>query len=143
MKRVYSFFVIFSLCLLMGCRTSVPASTEKNPNETIYVKTVDGKKSTHITLPKDTPEETKRQIEADKIKSMIDPHAQGDTIYYIKNETGLDSVALKMPKGIPDEEKRRIENQVISQMREGNVKDSIIEVKAHINSVKVGDKIYK
>ena len=144
MNRIYSFFVIFSLCLLVGCRTSVPTSIEKIPNETItyYVKTVDGKDFTHITLPKDIPDETK----ADRIKKMIDPYAQGDTIYYIKNETGLDSVLLKIPKGIPNEEKRRIESHVIQmlEMRSGgSAKDSIIEVKTHINSVKVGEKIYK
>ena len=82
-----------------------------------YLKTDDGRDSTHLTLPKDMPIEQRQQIEADALAKMTDRRIQGDTTYYVKSVNGLDSVLIKRPKMMPEDAIRDVEERMRQNMR--------------------------
>ena len=82
-----------------------------------YVKSYDGRDSTLLTLPKNIPDEIRRQIEKDMEKRMNDLLAQGDTTYYVKSENGLDSASLTIPKNMSETIRRDIEARMRQNMK--------------------------
>ena len=112
---------------------------------TYYIKTDDGRDSTRITVPKEMPETSRRNIEQDMKKVMSYYRSQGDTAYYVKSENGLDSVLLRLPKAMPEEQKRVAEENIKRHLRENRLQressDSIREMRIGVNAIVSGQKI--
>ena len=109
-------------------------NTKKFSDEkiTYFLKSNDGQDSTLLIIPKDTPDEIRRQIETVAIKRINDMRAQGDTTYYVKSENGLDSISLRIPKGMPDEEKRRVEKDAKNKMYEDRLQGGKVNIERRI-----------
>jgi len=82
-----------------------------------FVKSDNGLDSTHITIPKNMPDNVRIQLENDIKQRLNDYRIRGDTTYYVKSESGLDSVLLKVPKAMPEESRRRQEEVIRNQLK--------------------------